>query len=180
MTPFTTAVKAIQTERGSRHAYARVEARGGFATEITPELAAWLGEQVTAYLATASLDGQPYIQHRGGPPGFLRVLDGRTLAWVDYTGNRQYLSTGNLAENAKACLFVMDYAHKQRVKLWGTARVITDDPALVATLMPAGVAAKAEQVIVFAVEMWDGNCPQHIPDLEPRSRDDEHADDRGE
>jgi predicted pyridoxine 5'-phosphate oxidase superfamily flavin-nucleotide-binding protein len=168
MTPFSDAVKAVQTARGSRHGYEKVEARGGFATALTPALAAWLAEQVTSYLATASADGQPYLQHRGGPPGFLRVLDHHTLAWVDYVGNRQYISTGNLSENAKACLFVMDYAHKQRVKFWGTARAVTDDPALVATLMPEGSTAKVEQVIVLTVEMWDGNCPQHIPDLELR------------
>lgn len=165
MTPFSDAVKAVQTARGSRKGYAKVEAHGGFATAVTPELAAWLAEQVTSYLATASADGQPYIQHRGGPPGFLRVLDTHTLAWLDYAGNRQYISTGNLAENAKACLFVMDYAHKQRVKFWGTARVVTDDPALVAKLVAADYPAKVEQVIVFMIAMWDGNCPQHIPDL---------------
>jgi predicted pyridoxine 5'-phosphate oxidase superfamily flavin-nucleotide-binding protein len=165
MTPFSDAVKAVQTARGSRKGYQKVEARGGYATAVTPDLAAWLAAQVTAYLATASADGQPYLQHRGGPPGFLRVLDDHTLAWVDYAGNRQYISTGNLSENAKACLFVMDYAHKQRVKFWGTARVVTDDPALVTKLMPMGYAAKPEQVMVFRIEMWDGNCPQHIPDL---------------
>ncbi len=165
MTPFSDAVKAVQTARGSRKGYAKLEARGGFASAITPELAAWLGEQTTSYLATASADRQPYIQHRGGPPGFLRVLDAHTLAWVDYAGNRQYISTGNLSENAQACLFVMDYARKQRVKLWGTAKVMTDDAELVRALMPEGYAAKPEQVIVFSIEMWDGNCPQHIPEL---------------
>jgi uncharacterized protein len=160
---FTPSVKAVQTRKGSRKAYARVEARGGWETTITPELAAFLAEQTTVYLATASADGQPYIQHRGGPAGFLRVLDEHTLAWVEYTGNRQYITTGNLGENAKACLFVMDYAHKQRVKLWGTARVVEDDVALIAKLMPAGYDATPEQVIVFTVSAWDGNCPQHIP-----------------
>ncbi|HEX7699600.1 MAG TPA: pyridoxamine 5'-phosphate oxidase family protein [Kofleriaceae bacterium] len=160
---FTPSVKAVQTRKGSRKGYARVEARGGWETTITPELAAFLAEQTTVYLATASADGQPYIQHRGGPAGFLRVLDEHTLAWVEYTGNRQYISTGNLAENARACLFVMDYAHKQRVKLWGIARVVEEDVALIAKLMPAGYDATPEQVIVFTVHAWDGNCPQHIP-----------------
>ena len=160
---FTPSVKAVQTRKGSRKAYARVEARGGWETTITPELAAFLAEQTTIYLATASAEGQPYIQHRGGPAGFLRVLDEHTLAWVEYTGNRQYITAGNLAENAKACLFVMDYAHKQRVKLWGTARVVEEDAALVAKLMPIGYDATPEQVIVFTVSAWDGNCPQHIP-----------------
>jgi uncharacterized protein len=160
---FTPSVKSVQTRKGSRKAYARVEAHGGWATTITPELAAFLADQTTVYLATASAQGQPYIQHRGGPAGFLRVLDEHTLAWVEYTGNRQYVTTGNLAENAKACLFVMDYAHKQRVKLWGTARVVEDDTGLIEKLMPAGYDATPEQVIVFTVAAWDGNCPQHIP-----------------
>ena len=160
---FSPSVKAVQTRKGSRKLYARVEARGGWDTTITPELAAFLAEQTTAYLATASAEGQPYIQHRGGPAGFLRVLDEHTLAWAEYAGNRQYITTGNLAENAKACLFVMDYAHKQRLKLWGTARVVEDDPALIAKLMPAGYEATPEQAIVFTVTAWDRNCPQHIP-----------------
>jgi predicted pyridoxine 5'-phosphate oxidase superfamily flavin-nucleotide-binding protein len=160
---FTSAVKAVQTRKGSRKLYARVEAGGGWDTTITPELAAFLAEQTTAYLATASAEGQPYIQHRGGPAGFLRVLDEHTLAWAEYGGNRQYITTGNLAENAKACLFVMDYAHKRRVKLWGTARVVEDDPALIAKLMPPGYEATPEQAIVFTVTAWDRNCPQHIP-----------------
>jgi predicted pyridoxine 5'-phosphate oxidase superfamily flavin-nucleotide-binding protein len=160
---FTSAVKAVQTRKGSRKLYARVEAGGGWDTTITPELAAFLAEQTTAYLATASAEGQPYIQHRGGPAGFLRVLDEHTLAWAEYGGNRQYITTGNLVENAKACLFVMDYAHKRRVKLWGTARVVEDDPALIAKLMPAGYEATPEQAIVFTVTAWDRNCPQHIP-----------------
>ncbi|MEO8840221.1 MAG: pyridoxamine 5'-phosphate oxidase family protein [Kofleriaceae bacterium] len=160
---FTPSVKAVQTRKGSRKAYARVEARGGWQTTITPELATFLAGQTTVYLATASAEGQPYLQHRGGPAGFLRVVDDHTLAWVEYTGNRQYITTGNLAENAKACLFVMDYARKQRVKLWGTATVVEDDAALIAKLMPAGYDATPEQVIVFTVAAWDGNCSQHIP-----------------
>ena len=160
---FTPSVKAVQTRKGSRKAYGRVEARGGWETTITPELATFLAAQSTCYLATASAEGQPYVQHRGGPAGFLRVLDEHTLAWVEYTGNRQYITTGNLAKNSKACLFVMDYAHKQRVKLWGTAHVVEDDPALIAKLMPAGYDATPEHVLVFRVTAWDGNCPQHIP-----------------
>jgi len=158
---FSPAVKAVQSRKGSRKAYAKVEQRG-WATAISPDLAAFLAEQTTAYLATASADGQPYIQHRGGPPGFLHVVDDHTLAWVDYTGNRQYITAGNLTENPKACLFVMDYAHRQRVKLWGTARIVEHDPALIEKLMPVGYDAKPEHVVVFDVTAWDGNCPQHI------------------
>jgi hypothetical protein len=160
---FTPAVKAVQVRKGSRTAYARMEARGGWDTTITPELAGFLAEQDSVYLATASAEGQPYIQHRGGPPGFLRVLDEHTLAFADFVGNRQFITTGNLAENPRAHLFAMDYLHRRRIKLWGTARVVDDDPALLGSLMPAGYAAKPEQVIVFTVAAWDSNCPQHIP-----------------
>lgn len=160
---FTGAVKAVQTRRGSRAAYARREASGGFRTEITPDLAAFLAEADTAFLSTASADGQPYAQHRGGPPGFLRVLDGNRVGFADFTGNRQFITTGNLSENPRAFLIVMDYAQRRRVKLWGRARVVEDDPALIARLLPPGYQARAEQAIVFDVEAWDINCPQHIP-----------------
>jgi predicted pyridoxine 5'-phosphate oxidase superfamily flavin-nucleotide-binding protein len=159
---FTPAVKAIQTAKGSRDAYAHVEARGGWRTEIDERLAALLAEANSIYLATASADGQPYIQHRGGPKGFVKMLDKQTLAFADYSGNRQYITQGNLAENPKAYIFVMDYAHRRRVKLWGEARVVDDDPALLKSLMPAGYKARPEQVILFKLAAWDTNCPQHI------------------
>jgi len=159
---FSPAVKEVQAQRGSREAYARVEARGGFRTRITPDLAAFLSEVDTAYLATASAAGQPYAQHRGGPKGFIRVLDETTLGFADFTGNRQYVSTGNLAENPRAFLFLMDYAHRRRIKLWGRARVV-EDAELAAALMPEGYRARPEQALLFTVEAWDVNCPQHIP-----------------
>jgi predicted pyridoxine 5'-phosphate oxidase superfamily flavin-nucleotide-binding protein len=162
---FTPAVKAIQEKRGSRKQYASMEERGGWQTAITPDLAGFLGEARSFYLATASADGQPYIQHRGGPPGFLRVLDARTLGFADFKGNRQYITTGNLSENPKAYMFVMDYAHRRRVKLWGRARVVEDDTALRAKLWPEGYKARDEQVILFELEAWDTNCPQHIPQM---------------
>ena len=160
---FTPSVKAVQTRRRSRAAYAEMEARGGFRTEITPDLVEFLSEIDTAYLATANSDGQPYAQHRGGPKGFIRQVDERTLGFTDYTGNRQYITTGNLADNSRAFLFLMDYANRRRVKIWGRARVVEDDPALLARLMPVGYRARGEQVILFEVEAWDSNCPQHIP-----------------
>ncbi len=161
---FTPAVKAIQDRRGSRSAYARMEARGGaFQTLVTPELIELLAEVDTAYLATTNAAGQPYAQHRGGPRGFIRALDESTLAFADYSGNRQYIKLGNLTENDRAFLFLMDYARGRRVKVWGRARVVEDDPALVERLMPAGYEARAEQVIVLTVEAWDVNCSQHIP-----------------
>jgi predicted pyridoxine 5'-phosphate oxidase superfamily flavin-nucleotide-binding protein len=160
---FTPTVKAIQTRKGSRSGYAHVEENGGWRTEIDDNLAAFLAEANSFFLATASADGQPYMQHRGGPKGFVKVLDKQTLAFADYSGNRQYITQGNLAENPKANIFIMDYAHRRRVKLWGTARVVEDDPALLASLMPQGYRAKPEQVILFTIAAWDTNCPQHIP-----------------
>lgn len=160
---FTPGIKAIQAERGSRANYARMEERGGFRTELTEDLAQFLAGIDTAFLATANAQGQPYTQHRGGPKGFIKILGPRTLGFADFKGNRQYISTGNLAENDKAFLFLMDYAHRRRVKLWGRARVIANDDALVEQLMPEGYDARPEQVILFEVEAWDINCPQHIP-----------------
>jgi predicted pyridoxine 5'-phosphate oxidase superfamily flavin-nucleotide-binding protein len=163
---FTPTVKALQQARGSRHAYARMEQGNGWQTGITDDLRGFIEAQTTLFMATANLEGQPYIQHRGGPPGFLHVLDEHTLAFADFTGNRQFVSTGNLSDNPKAQLFLMDYAHRRRLKIWGEARVETD-PALVERLMPAGYKARAEQAIVFTVKTWDANCPQHIPQLVP-------------
>ena len=160
---FTPTVKAIQTRKGSRSGYAHVEENGGWRTEVDDNLAAFLAEANSFFLATASADGQPYMQHRGGPKGFVKILDKQTLAFADYSGNRQYITQGNLAENPKANIFIMDYAHRRRVKLWGTARVVEDDPALMRSLMPQGYRAKPEQVILFTIAAWDTNCPQHIP-----------------
>ena len=143
--------------------FQRMEAQGGFRNEISDDLAAVLAEVDTAYLVTASADAQPYAQHRGGPKGFIRILGPQTLGFADYAGNRQYISIGNLAENEKAFLFLMDYAHRRRIKIWGRARVVTDDRDLINKLMPAAYRAKPDQAILFEVEAWDINCPQHIP-----------------
>jgi len=160
---FTASVKAIQSRRGSRGAYARMEARGGFQTKITPDLVAFLTEVDTAYLATANAAGQPYVQHRGGPKGFIYALDETTLGFADYAGNRQYVTFGNLAENDQAFLFLMDYAHRRRIKIWGSARVVEADPELISRLMPKGYPARAERAVLFEVKAWDVNCPRHIP-----------------
>src|ERR1700690_1020132 len=160
---FTPAVKVVQTRKGSRCLYAGVEQNGGWRTEIDADLTAFLAEQNSMFLATASVAGQPYIQHRGGPKGFVKILDKNTLAFTDFSGNRQYITQGNLSENPKAHIFVMDYAHRRRVKIWGEARVVDDDPALTRSLMPQGYKARPEQVILFKIEAWDTNCPQHIP-----------------
>ena len=164
---FTPSVKAIQARKGSRTAYARMENGVGWETEITPPLADFLAKQNSFFLATASADGQPYIQHRGGPPGFLRVLDATTLAFADFRGNRQYISLGNLAENPKVHLFFVDYATRTRIKVWGEAVVVEDDAELLAELTPADYGARPEQAIVIHVTAWDMNCPQHIPHLVP-------------
>src|ERR1700726_1942140 len=160
---FTLAVKEIQARKGSRQAYAQVEQNGGWRTEIDDNLTAFLADANSLYLATASGDGQPYIQHRGGPKGFVRILDKNTVAFADYPGNRQYITQGNLSENPQAHIFVMDYAHRRRVKIWGEARVVDDDPALTKALMPQGYKGRPEQVILFRISAWDTNCPQHIP-----------------
>jgi hypothetical protein len=126
-------------------------------------LTAFIAQQTSFFLATANAEGQPYIQHRGGPKGFLRVLDGTHVGFADLAGNRQYISVGNLVDNAKVHLFLIDYAQRQRVKIWGEARVVDDDPALLASLVPAGTTARAERAFVVRVTAWDANCPAHIP-----------------
>jgi uncharacterized protein len=164
---FTPTVKAIQVERKSRRAYERVEEKGGWPTAVTADLAAILGQVDSFYLGTANAAGQPYVQHRGGPPGFLRVLDEKTLAFADFGGNRQFITTGNLADNPRAFIFVMDYFNRRRFKIWGTARAVAADAELGARLFPKDYNARLEQVILFTVTAWDVNCPQHIPQKIP-------------
>ena len=162
---FSPAVKAVQERKGSRQMLADAEAmpEGAWPSTIREDLAEFIQSLTSVYLATASTDGQPYVQHRGGPPGFLRVLDERTVAFADFAGNRQYVTLGNLSENPKACLFLMDYATRQRVKLFGEARMVEDDPELIGRLMPKAYRARPEQAIVFKVKAWNANCSQHIP-----------------
>src|SRR5436190_14740223 len=138
---FTASVKAQQTRMGSRRAYSHMEDSQGWPTTITPELEQFITARNSFYLATANAAGQPYIQHRGGPPGFLKVLDESTLGFADFSGNRQYITTGNLSENPRAFLFLMDYVRLRRIKLWGTGRVVTNDPALMQRLFPEGYEA---------------------------------------
>jgi len=160
---FTPAVKAIQTHKGSRQGYASMEERGSWETRITPDLAEFIGRQASVFLGTANAEGQPYIQHRGGPPGFLTVLDDKTLGFADFAGNRQYITLGNLTENPKAFIFLIDYGNRQRVKIWGEARVAENDQELMKKLKPEGYRARVEQAILFTISAWDSNCPQHIP-----------------
>lgn len=159
---FTPAVKAEQERLGSRAGYGRMESRQGWRTAVDADLAGFIARRESFYLATASAEGQPYIQHRGGPPGFLRVLDQRTLAFADYAGNQQYISMGNLTENPRAYIFLMDYPNRRRVKLWGRARVVEDDPDLLARLADPEYGAAPLRGFVFEIEAWDINCPKHI------------------
>ncbi|MCA9116774.1 MAG: pyridoxamine 5'-phosphate oxidase family protein [Planctomycetaceae bacterium] len=159
---FTPAVKAVQVEKGSRSSYARMERGGGWETTVTPELKAFLTDCDMFYLGTATAGGQPYIQYRGGPEGFLQVVDEKTLAFADFGGNRQYITVGNLSENPAAFVFLMDYARSRRIKLWGTARVVEDDAALLERLSDPSYSGKVERAILFEITAWDLNCPQHI------------------
>ncbi|MGL6074838.1 MAG: pyridoxamine 5'-phosphate oxidase family protein [Fimbriiglobus sp.] len=159
---FTPAVKALQEKNGSRCSYAGMEMGDGWATTVTSELTEYLADLDMFYLATATADGQPYVQYRGGPPGFLKVLDEHTLGFADFGGNRQYLTLGNLSENPKAFLFLMDYANQRRVKVWGTASVVEHDTALFEKLRDPVYPGRVEQAILFTLEAWDVNCQQHI------------------
>jgi predicted pyridoxine 5'-phosphate oxidase superfamily flavin-nucleotide-binding protein len=158
---FTPAAQQAQAERGSAKAYASRVAEG-FPDRVTPELAAFIAEQDTVFLATATADGAPYIQHRGGPKGFIKVIDENTLGFADYRGNRQYITLANLSENDRAFLFMLDPARKQRIKLWGRARMVEDDVALVERLFDKGYKARPERAIRFTIEAWDVNCSSHI------------------
>jgi predicted pyridoxine 5'-phosphate oxidase superfamily flavin-nucleotide-binding protein len=160
---FSPAVKAIQQSKGSREAYARMEARRPWPDRITPELAQFIGQQTSVFLGTASAAGQPYIQHRGGPAGFLKVLSDRRLGFADLGGNKQYITLGNLTENPRAFLFLIDYEQMRRVKIWGAARVVEDDPSLLDGLRAEGGLGRAERAILFDISAWDVNCPQHTP-----------------
>ena len=162
---FTAEVKAAQDRRGSRASYARMEQRGEqgpWRNVVTPELAEFIGERDSLYLGTASEDGQPDVQYRGGPKGFLKVLDAHTLALADFVGNAQYISLGNLSENNKAFIFLMDYPNRHRIKIWGTAEFVEDDPELLQTLVDTDYKARPERVLRFHVKAWSPNCPQHI------------------
>lgn len=159
---FTSAVKAIQTEKGSRTSYSTMEERGGWQSTATPDLEAFLAGLDMFYLGTSNAEGQPYIQYRGGAPGFLKVIDEKTLGFADFGGNRQYISLGNLSQNPRAFIFLMDYVHSRRIKLWGTARVVEDDPDLLDRLQAPEYSGRVERAILFSIEAWDVNCPQHI------------------
>jgi len=160
---FTPAVKAQQERMGSRRAYAHMEEGSGWQTHITPELSEFIAQRNSMYLATVNSAGQPYIQHRGGPTGFLRVLDDQTFGFADFAGNKQYITLGNLQENTKAHVFLMDYAHRRRIKIWGVLSAVEGDAELNARLKPENYKARVERVMLIRISAWDVNCPQHIP-----------------
>ena len=159
---FTEKVKEIQKHKGSRNNYAHMEQRGSWENTITKQLRDFISERDSFYMATVSSEGQPYIQHRGGPKGFLKVIDGRTLGFADFAGNRQYISYGNLEENNKVCLFFMDYPNRTRIKLWGTSEVNEDNTTLIKQLSVSDYKGQVERAFIIHVEAWDRNCPQHI------------------
>ncbi len=159
---FTPSVKSIQELKGSRRSYARMERGHGWETTVTPELEEFLADLDMFYLGTANAQGQPYIQYRGGAPGFLKVIDAHTLGFADFAGNQQYITLGNLAENSRAFIFLMDYANSRRVKLWGTAKIIENDPALLTRLNDPAEPGTPQRAILFSIQAWDINCPQHI------------------
>jgi predicted pyridoxine 5'-phosphate oxidase superfamily flavin-nucleotide-binding protein len=169
---FTPTVKAVQERLGSRKIYAGMEQKGGWKQSVTGDLASFIAERDTLFIGSVSADGQPYIQHRGGPPGFLKVLDEQTLGFADYSGNQQYITLGNLEDNPKAFLFLMDFANRRRIKIWGTAEVIEDDPELMERVSDPDYAAKPQRAFLFRISAWDVNCPQHI---KPRFTEEEIA-----
>ena len=159
---FTPSVKAVQERKGSRKGYASMEQRGGWQDRVTPELAGFIGERDTMFIATTNADGQPYIQHRGGPPGFLKVLDEHTLGFADFSGNRQYITVGNLDDNPKAFIFLIDFANRRRIKIWGRAEVVENDAELQEKLHDPEYGSEPERMFLFHIDAWDVNCPQHI------------------
>ena len=169
---FTPTVKAVQERLGSRKGYASMEQRGGWNDVVTPELATFIGERDTMFIATTNADGQPYIQHRGGPPGFLKVLDEHTLGFADFSGNRQYITVGNLDDNPKAFIFLIDFANRRRVKIWGRAEIVEDNDELREKLRDPDYGSEPERMILFHIDAWDVNCPQHI---KPRFTEEEVA-----
>ena len=159
---FTPAVKEIQAAKGSRSSYTRMETGGSWETKVTPELEAFLADLDMFYLGTANAEGQPYIQYRGGTLGFLKKIDEKTLGFADFGGNQQYITLGNLSENPRAFIFLMDYVRSRRIKVWGKARIVEANPALLDSLRDSTYPGKVERAILFEIEAWDVNCPQHI------------------
>ncbi len=160
---FTPEVKAVQEQRGSRQTYEKYIAQGPASDTIVPKIATFIEHLEGFYFGTVGSNGYPYIQFRGGPAGFLKVIDEKTLGFADFSGNVQYITVGNLAGNDKAFLFLMDYRHRQRIKIWGRAEVIEGNSEWIERVQVPGYPAKVERAILFHVEATSENCPQHIP-----------------
>ena len=163
---FTPSVRAIQETNGSSASYAKLlspDAQGG--NELSEKEAEFIRNRDGFYQATVSETGWPYVQFRGGPRGFLKVLDATTIAYADFRGNRQYLSIGNLSKNERISLFLMDYPNRRRLKLWGRASTIDlrDNLRLVEQLHDSTYPARPERSVIIKVEAYDWNCPSHIP-----------------
>ncbi|MGH6890670.1 MAG: pyridoxamine 5'-phosphate oxidase family protein [Dongiaceae bacterium] len=161
---YSRSVKAMQQHLGARARNAELE-RETRNAEITEGLSAYLAERTSILIATASKSGWPYVQHRGGPKGFVRTLDAHTLGFADYPGNKQHITLGNLAENPKAVILALDHSERRRVKIWGEAELVEDDRDLLEALMPSVSATYVARAIRFRVQAWDTNCPSHIPQL---------------
>ncbi|WP_437399479.1 pyridoxamine 5'-phosphate oxidase family protein [Flagellimonas lutimaris] len=159
---FTPTIKALQEQYGSRKAYAQMESKRGWQEELSPPIIDFVEKRDSFYMGTSNQQGQPYIQHRGGAPGFLKVMDPKTLAFADFSGNQQYISVGNLSENPRSFIFLMDYPSRTRVKIWGEAHVEFKDKALMESLAVNGYSANVERAIIFKIKAVDVNCPQHI------------------
>jgi len=162
---FSAAVKAAQARYGARQHGLRLEHAEPPRDRLNGDLTAFIGEADSFFIGTASREGWPHVQHRGGPSGFLKVLDDRTLAFADFAGNKQYITAGNLAENDRVMLFLIDYERGRRLKIWGRAAIVDDDPALFQRVSDMDYPAEVERVIRIAVEAWDLNCRQHFPKL---------------
>ena len=160
---FPPSARAAQERLGSRELQQRRERAGGFQTRVNERLIAFLARVDSIFIATATADGQPYIQHRGGPKGFLKALGPSTLGFADFAGNRQYITVGRLSENSAVCLFLIDYAQPARVKVWGHASVVDNDEALLASVADRAYPARVERAILIEIDAWDINCRQHIP-----------------
>ncbi len=174
---FSPTVKDYQEKEGSRFSYQKVAESRDWQNTITDRLRSFVANRDSFYLATVNKDGQPYIQHRGGPKGFLKVLDDHTLGFADYSGNRQFISAGNLQDSKKVSLFLMDYPTRSRIKIWGEARIIQKDDKLMEQLKDDDYKAINERAMIITLKAWDVNCPQHITprytleELEPQIGD---------
>jgi predicted pyridoxine 5'-phosphate oxidase superfamily flavin-nucleotide-binding protein len=160
---FPPSARAAQERLGSRELQHRRERSGGFHQRVNERLIAFLARIDSFFIATATTDGQPYIQHRGGPKGFLKALGPSTLGFADFAGNRQYITVGRLSENSAVCLFLIDYAQPARIKVWGHASVVDNDEALLSRVADPSYPARVERAILIEIDAWDINCPQHIP-----------------